>query len=153
MKPTTISALGPPGEDLDAAGSDQHDGRVDDQHEADRQLEGVKADIGQQHHPDGDANQPGQQHRGKAAPADILPDVRQRRQLAGDGAARRELSRKQRLQHLQPERQGGQAGAKAAETVDETPSQGADQHNGQRAPILRKLPHAPPRAGFLKLRR
>ena len=47
----------------DRTGGEQHERAIGDQHQADRQLEGAQADIGEKEYADGHADQPGEQRR------------------------------------------------------------------------------------------
>ena len=57
------------------------------------------------------------------------------RKVAGDRGRGDKLGRDQRLDGLQPERQGGQARAEARESIDKAAHQRAGQDKGQCAPL------------------
>ena len=119
-------------------GGKQHERGIDDQRTAHRELERCQADPRHDPGADGDADQAGDQHGGKPAPGDGVPDRGQRRDMAHDRGRGNELGCEDRLDGLQPERQRGQPGAEPGKAIDQAADQRASQDDGQRVPIAIK---------------
>ena len=129
-KPAAASAARPPPRHDRRTAHQAHPGAVEDQQDADAELQRLHAHMLEQGRAERHAEKAGGEEGPQPRPAHAAPDAAQRLEMAGDGAEGHQRRRGHRRHGLQPEAQRHQRIAGAGEAVDETRHQGAGDNDG-----------------------